>query len=47
METKICIKCKKEKNINEFYFLKQKNKYNNKCKECIKKEVKEYQKNNF
>lgn len=47
METKICVKCGIEKNINDFYYLKQRNKYQNKCKECAKKQALEYQKNNF
>lgn len=47
METKKCTKCGIEKNIVEFYYLKQTNKYQNKCKECAKKQALEYQKNNF
>lgn len=47
METKICTKCGIKKNIDDFYYLKQRNKYQNKCKECVKKQVLEYQKNNF
>ena len=42
METKICVKCGIKKNINDFYYLKQRNKYQNKCKECVKKQKKEY-----
>ena len=41
METKICIKCGIEKNINEFYFRKDWNKYINICKECNNKKRKE------
>lgn len=37
MKTKICIECGIEKNLNEFYFRKDTNKYRNKCKECTKK----------
>lgn len=47
METKICINCGIKKNIDDFYYLKKRNKYQSKCKECIKKQSLEYQKNNF
>lgn len=36
METKICSLCKKEKNIEEFYYNKVRKKYISRCKECIK-----------
>jgi hypothetical protein len=38
METKICTKCKIEKNLDKFYFRKNLNKYETRCKECVKKE---------
>lgn len=41
-EIKICIKCNIEKNINEFSFRKDTNKYRNECKDCIRKQHKEY-----
>lgn len=34
MEKQICSKCKTEKNIDEFYFRKNQNKYNTICKKC-------------
>lgn len=46
MNTKICIKCKKEKNLSKYYFRKDRNKYRNICKECSKKHRKEYYQNN-
>ena len=33
---KICIACKKEKDISNFYFRKDTNKYKNTCLECEK-----------
>ena len=42
METKTCIKCGIEKNIDEFVFEKRTNKYLNTCLECNKKYHKEY-----
>lgn len=41
METKICTKCKIEKEVSQFYFRKNLNKYETRCKECIKKEKQE------
>lgn len=46
METKICKKCNKQKELKEFYFLKQKEKYRNICKECEIKRNMEYQQAN-
>lgn len=46
MEYKKCIVCGETKEITEFYFRNDLHKYNNKCKECIKKcEIERYQKN--
>jgi hypothetical protein len=42
---KKCVKCLKDKNIDEFYTYKQ-GKYFNVCKECQKKQVNEWMKNN-
>lgn len=36
MESKICTRCKIEKNINDFYFIKVTNKHNSICKKCNK-----------
>lgn len=36
METKICKTCRKEKQLDKFYFRKDANKYKNECKECTK-----------
>lgn len=47
MQTKVCINCSLEKNINEFYYLKSRNKHQNKCKECVKKQARKYQQDNF
>ena len=47
METKICKKCNKQKELKEFYFLKQKEKYRNICKECEIKKNMEYQQANL
>lgn len=38
METKICTKCKEDKTLENFYFRKNLNKYETRCRECIKKE---------
>lgn len=38
METKQCTKCLKTKSLSEFYFRKPLNKYETRCRECIKKE---------
>lgn len=45
METKICNVCGKEKNINDFYSNKKRNKINYCCKECTKKYMKIYREN--
>ena len=34
MKTKICPCCKKELDLNEFFFYKKENRYNSFCKEC-------------
>lgn len=41
-ETKICIKCKVEKNKNEFYKRKDNGYYKSECSECTKILMKEY-----
>lgn len=41
METKICIKCGKEKPVSEFYFRKELQRYRNECKLCILEKQKE------
>ena len=47
MQTKICSKCKIEKNICEFHKCsKTKNGFRSKCKLCINKESRDYSKNN-
>lgn len=38
MNKKVCTKCKVEKELSEFYFRKNLNKYETRCRECIKKE---------
>lgn len=35
METKICTKCKEEKNVSDFHFLKSRNHYAWSCKKCV------------
>lgn len=47
METKICVKCKQEKLLNEFYFRKSKNKYDYSCKKCENERTKKYYKYNY
>ena len=42
METKVCIECGKEKNINEFDFRNDTQKYRNQCRDCRKKQNKKY-----
>jgi hypothetical protein len=42
---KICIKCGKEKNIENFSFLKSTQKYNNACIECVSVYQKSYNQN--
>ena len=37
MESKICIRCKKEKAIDNFHLRKDNGKYRGKCKDCQKK----------
>ena len=34
MDTKICTKCGEEKNLSEFSFRKDNNKFRNECKKC-------------
>lgn len=46
MKTKICIKCKKEKILFEFYFRKENNSYRNICKKCWIKNSLKYVKRN-
>ena len=46
MKTKICIKCNKEKSIEEYPIRSDNGKYRNECKECTAKFQKQYQKNN-
>lgn len=46
METKICAKCKQEKTLNEFYFRKNKNRYDYSCKKCENERTKKYYKYN-
>jgi hypothetical protein len=46
MEKKVCIKCKEEKELTEFYYRKDTNKFFNTCKLCKNKIKKEYYKNN-
>ncbi len=40
--TRICKKCKIEKNIVDFYFIKPKNRYKRVCKTCILEQSKNY-----
>ena len=48
METKICCKCKLEKNILEFgVFNRNKDRLNNLCKICYKEKLKIYRENNI
>jgi len=42
MKTKVCLSCKKEKLLSEFYFRKDNHKYRNNCKRCHKKIEKIY-----
>lgn len=37
MKTKICCKCKQEKQLKDFYFSKRMDKYLYSCKDCCKK----------
>lgn len=47
METKVCSKCKIEKDVSEFYFRKRvKDNYSSACKSCEAKTVKKYQEKN-
>lgn len=46
MKTKICLKCKKEKSINDFRIRSDNNKYRNICKECEKQYKQNYYKEN-
>jgi hypothetical protein len=46
MEKKICTKCKLEKEISSFYFLKKENKHKTTCAECDKSYVKKYRDSN-
>lgn len=47
METKICNKCLKEKEITEFELRADTHKYRNTCKECRKQYTREWHKNNI
>mgnify|MGYP003660046750 FL=1 len=44
METKLCSKCKVEKNLDEYYFRKPRQNYSARCKICWKEDCKEYNK---
>ena len=46
METKTCIKCNVEKNITEYSFRKDTNKYRNHCKLCMYERDKDYKEKN-
>ena len=46
METKSCNKCNNEKNITEFYFRKDNQKYRNECKSCMLERNIKYFRNN-
>lgn len=46
MEKKICRICKQEKDITEYNFRKENNKYKNECKDCISKYNKKYREKN-
>lgn len=45
-ETKICRKCKEDKSLDKFFFIKSKNGYYYKCKLCCKISDKEYRHKN-
>jgi hypothetical protein len=45
-ETKICVKCNKEKYLSEFYWRKDTKTYRNECKECFNSQCKLYTLNN-
>ena len=44
METKVCTKCKVEKNLDEYYFRKPRQNYSARCKKCWVADVKVYNK---
>ena len=44
METKVCTKCKVEKNLDEYYFRKPRQNYSARCKICWREDVKVYNK---
>jgi hypothetical protein len=46
METKICVKCKIEKEISNFYFRKDTGNYRNNCSECFRKKSKSWYETN-
>lgn len=46
MKTKICKICNIEKNIEEFYFRKDTNKYRTECKKCHLEKTKQYREKN-
>ena len=47
METKICSKCGKEKSVDEFYYRKDSQKYQNQCKVCLREKSNRYRKENI
>jgi hypothetical protein len=46
MTTKVCTSCESTKSLNEFYYRKDRNVYESRCKECCKTKSKNYFKNN-
>ena len=45
--SKICTKCKIEKELSEFYFRKDSGKHRNKCKKCFAEQTKDLKYNKF